>query len=75
MSFADLPKFDELKDPKRFWSAEKGSRDEGLAMLRYLTPAHEISDSSTCGTSSQVRSPDRGASMRELGNDKTGNAW
>ena len=40
MSFADLPKFDELKDKKRFWPAKPSSRDEGLGMLRYLTPAH-----------------------------------
>lgn len=40
MSFSDLPKFDELKDKKHFWPAEPGSRDEGLGMLRYLTPAH-----------------------------------
>lgn len=40
MSFADLPKFDELEDKKRFWPAKAGSRDEGLGMLRYLTPAH-----------------------------------
>jgi len=40
MSFADLPKFDELENKKRFWPAKPGSRDEGLGMLRYLTPAH-----------------------------------
>lgn len=40
MSFADLPKFDELEDKKRFWPAKPGTRDEGLGMLRYLTPAH-----------------------------------
>lgn len=40
MSFADLPKFDELKDKKRFWPGKPGSRDEGLGMLRYLTPSH-----------------------------------
>ena len=39
-SFADLPKFDELEDKKRFWPAKPGSRDEGLGKLRYLTPAH-----------------------------------
>ena len=40
MSFADLPKFDELEDPRRFWPAKPGTKDEGLGMLRYLTPAH-----------------------------------
>ena len=40
MSFADLPKWDDLKDKKRFWPAKPGSRDEGLGMLRYLTPEH-----------------------------------
>ena len=40
MSFADLPKWDDLKDKKRFWPAEPGSKDEGLGMLRYLTPEH-----------------------------------
>lgn len=40
MSFADLPKFDELEDPKRYWPAKAGTRDEGLGMLRYLTPKH-----------------------------------
>lgn len=40
MSFSDLPKFDDLEDKKRFWPAKPGSRDEGLGMLRYLTPAH-----------------------------------
>jgi hypothetical protein len=40
MSFADLPKFDELEDPKRYWPAKAGSREEGLGMLRYLTPSH-----------------------------------
>lgn len=39
-TFADLPKFDDLKEKKRFWPAKPGSRDEGLGMLRYLTPAH-----------------------------------
>ncbi|KAK5190284.1 hypothetical protein LTR47_005722 [Exophiala xenobiotica] len=39
-SFADLPKWDELEDKKRYWPAKPGSRDEGLGMLRYLTPAH-----------------------------------
>lgn len=40
MSFADLPKFDDLPDKKRYWPAKAGSRDEGLGMLRYLTPKH-----------------------------------
>ena len=40
MSFSDLPKFDDLEDKKRYWPAKPGSRDEGLGMLRYLTPAH-----------------------------------
>jgi hypothetical protein len=39
-SFADLPKFDELEDKRRFWVAEPGTRNEGLGMLRYLTPEH-----------------------------------
>lgn len=39
-SFADLPKFDDLEDKKRFWPAKPGSKDEGLGMLRYLTPEH-----------------------------------
>lgn len=40
MSFADLPKFDDLEDPKRFWPAKAGTKDEGLGMLRYLSPEH-----------------------------------
>ena len=40
MSFASLPKFDELEDKKRYWPAKPGSRDEALGKLRYLTPAH-----------------------------------
>lgn len=40
MSFANLPKFDDLPNKKRFWPAKPGSKDEGLGMLRYLTPAH-----------------------------------
>lgn len=39
-SFTNLPKFDELEDKKRFWPAKAGTRDEGLGMLRYLTPEH-----------------------------------
>ena len=42
MSFADLPKFHDLEDKKHFWPAKAGSRDEGLGMLRYLTPAHVL---------------------------------
>ena len=40
MSFADLPKYDDLKDKRRYWPAKPGSEDEGLGLLRYLTPAH-----------------------------------
>ena len=40
MTFSSLPTFDELEDKKRFWPAKPGSKDEGLGMLRYLTPAH-----------------------------------
>lgn len=40
MSFSTLPTFDELKDKRRFWPAKPGSSDEGLGMLRYLTPDH-----------------------------------
>ena len=40
MSFADLPKWDDLKDKKRYWPSKPGSREEGLGMLRFLTPAH-----------------------------------
>ena len=40
MSFADLPKWEDLKDKKRYWPAEPNTKDEGLGMLRYLTPAH-----------------------------------
>ena len=40
MSFADLPKWEDLKDKKRYWPAEPDTKDEGLGMLRYLTPAH-----------------------------------
>ncbi|KAL1889959.1 hypothetical protein Sste5346_008537 [Sporothrix stenoceras] len=39
-TFADLPSFDELEDKHRFWPAEPGSHEEGLGMLRYLTPEH-----------------------------------
>lgn len=39
-SFADLPKWEDLKDKKRYWPAEPNTKDEGLGMLRYLTPAH-----------------------------------
>lgn len=40
MAFSSLPTFDELENKKIFWPAEPGSKDEGLGMLRYLTPAH-----------------------------------
>lgn len=40
MSFSDLPTFDELENKRRFWPAKPGSYDEGLGMLRYLTPEH-----------------------------------
>ncbi len=40
MSFDDLPKWDDLENKKRYWPAKKGTKDEGLGMLRYLTPAH-----------------------------------
>lgn len=39
-TFAELPVFDELADKKRYWPAKPGSKDEGLGMLRYLTPDH-----------------------------------
>lgn len=36
---ATLPeKYDDLPDKRRFWPAPAGSRDEGLGMLRILTP-------------------------------------
>jgi hypothetical protein len=35
----DLPeKYEDLPDPKRYWPAEPGSLNEGLGMLRILTP-------------------------------------
>ncbi|KAF9885098.1 hypothetical protein FE257_000738 [Aspergillus nanangensis] len=35
----DLPeKYDDLADKRRYWPAVPGSRDEGLGMLRILTP-------------------------------------
>ncbi|MDI1490406.1 MAG: hypothetical protein OHK93_001609 [Ramalina farinacea] len=40
MSFSDLPKYDELENRNIFWPGKPGSKDEGLGMLRYLTPAH-----------------------------------
>ncbi|OAA66591.1 hypothetical protein SPI_01167 [Niveomyces insectorum RCEF 264] len=40
MNFSDLPTFDELKEKRHFWPAVRGSKDEGLGMLRYLTPEH-----------------------------------
>lgn len=30
--------YDDLPDKRRFWPAAPGSRDEGLGMLRILTP-------------------------------------
>ncbi|KAH0841820.1 hypothetical protein FOPE_06970 [Fonsecaea pedrosoi] len=39
-SFSELPSFDELKDKRRFWVGEPSSAEEGLGMLRYLTPEH-----------------------------------
>ena len=39
MSGTTLPeKYDDLPDKRRFWPAPAGSRDEGLGMLRILTP-------------------------------------
>lgn len=36
---AKLPStYDDLSDKRRHWPAEPGSRDEGLGMLRLLTP-------------------------------------
>lgn len=36
---ASLPeKYDDLPDKRRFWPAPAGSADEGLGMLRILTP-------------------------------------
>jgi hypothetical protein len=35
----DIPAtFDDLPDKRRYWPAEPGSQDEGLGMLRLLTP-------------------------------------
>ena len=31
-------KFDDLPDKRRFWPAPAGTQDEGLGMLRILTP-------------------------------------
>jgi len=31
-------RFDDLPDKRRFWPAPPGSQDEGLGMLRILTP-------------------------------------
>jgi hypothetical protein len=40
-SFDDLPTWENLPgDKKRYWPAEKGTKEEGLGMLRYLTPDH-----------------------------------
>jgi len=39
-SFASLPKFDDLENGgRKFWPGKPGSHDEGLGMLRYLTPS------------------------------------
>lgn len=39
MSGTRLPeKFDDLSDKRRYWPASAGSQDEGLGMLRILTP-------------------------------------
>lgn len=39
MSRTTLPdKFDDLPDKRRYWPAPAGSQDEGLGMLRILTP-------------------------------------
>ena len=39
MSGTELPEtFEELRDKRRFWPAPAGSHDEGLGMLRILTP-------------------------------------
>jgi hypothetical protein len=84
-SFADLPKFDDREDKKRFWPAKPGSRDEGLGMLRYLTPAHVAQV-----VKSEVQTGERvciqtwiwderrtlistNVGLPELGDDKTGN--
>lgn len=40
MSFSDLPSFDELPDKKQYWPAKAGGKEEGLGLLRYLTPEH-----------------------------------
>lgn len=34
---ANLPKFDDLPDKRRYWPAPAGSEEEGLGMLRLLT--------------------------------------
>lgn len=39
-TFAELPKWEELENKLRFWPAEPGTKEEGLGMLRYLTPEH-----------------------------------
>lgn len=39
MSDMSLPeKFDDLPDKRRYWPAPPGSEEEGLGMLRLLTP-------------------------------------
>jgi len=84
MSFSDLPKFDDLENKKRFWPAKPGSRDEGLGMLRYLTPAHvaqvvksEVQTGERVSDISEQRRPiiialnlPLDVGMPELGNDQ-----
>jgi hypothetical protein len=38
ITMANLPKFDDLPDKRRYWPAPAGSEEEGLGMLRLLTP-------------------------------------
>ena len=39
MTGTELPEtFEELRDKRRFWPAPAGSHEEGLGMLRILTP-------------------------------------
>ncbi|KAI1613486.1 hypothetical protein EDD36DRAFT_488543 [Exophiala viscosa] len=42
--FSRLPSFDSLENKKRFWVGSPASTEEGLGMLRYLSPAH-VADS------------------------------
>lgn len=42
MTTSNLPlpeKYDDLPDKRRYWPAPAGSEEEGLGMLRLLTPA------------------------------------